>query len=113
MPINKINNFEGMYMKINEITTQKPGIAKEKEVRTERNIVNSAPEKEAVIKQEDQVRISAKAILEKAKSISSNFPEVREEKISQLREKIEKGTYQVSNREIARAMIGTLLSELA
>jgi len=112
VPINKLNNFEGMYMKINEITTQKPGLTKEKKIRSEKGKVGVPNEKEPV-RAEDRVRISAKTVVESAKAKASTFPEVREEKVSQLREKIQSGTYQVSNREIARAMIGTLLSELA
>ncbi|MGC9141016.1 MAG: flagellar biosynthesis anti-sigma factor FlgM [Caldimicrobium sp.] len=112
MPINKIKNFEGTYMKINEITAQKTGITKEKEVRSERGKINVTNEKEPV-RVEDRVRISAKTVVESARAKASNLPEVREEKVAQLREKIQSGTYQVSNREIARAMIGTLLSELA
>ncbi len=113
MPINKINMFEGAYMKIDKLVPSKTGITKEKEVRTERNSVNTLNEKEASQKTQDQIRISAKAIIENAKSKASSLPEIREEKVSKLREQIQNGTYQVSNRELARAMIGTLLSELA
>jgi negative regulator of flagellin synthesis FlgM len=41
------------------------------------------------------------------------MPEVRENKVAELKAQIESGTYQVSNRAIARAMVGTLLSEMA
>lgn len=113
MPINKLNNVEGLYMKINEILTSKTGITKEKEVRTEKNSVNNLNEKETSQKTQDQIRITAKALIENARSKASNLPEVREEKVNQLREQIQNGTYQVSNSDIARAMIGTLFSELA
>lgn len=102
-----------MAMKINEILNYKIGITKEKDVRAERSSVNNFNEKETSQKAQDQIIITAKAVIENARSKISNFPEVREAKVSQLREQIQNGTYQISNRDIARAMIGTLFSEIA
>jgi len=111
MPINNVKSPEVMYMKINDLTLQKPNINREKEVRSEKTTTSQKPETPA--RPEDRVQLSAKAIVENAKAKTANLPEVREEKVAQLREQIQSGTYQVSNRDLARAMIGTLLSEMA
>jgi negative regulator of flagellin synthesis FlgM len=59
------------------------------------------------------VELSSQNLIEKAVKRTSQLPEIREEKIAQIKAQIEAGTYNVSNREIARAMVGTLLNEIA
>ncbi|MFN3921259.1 MAG: flagellar biosynthesis anti-sigma factor FlgM, partial [Caldimicrobium sp.] len=99
MPINNIKNAEGIYMKINELIAHKPSVTKEKEIQKER-ISNQEPSKEIGPKGvQDKVEISYAQVIERAVKKSQELSEVREEKVSQIKEAIEKGTYQVSNAE--------------
>ncbi|QER42502.1 flagellar biosynthesis anti-sigma factor FlgM [Thermodesulfobacterium sp. TA1] len=59
------------------------------------------------------VELSSKKVVENAVKKAASLPEIREEKVSQIKAQIEAGTYNVSNREIARAMVGSLLNEIA
>jgi len=113
MPINNIKRPEVTYMKINDLTLQKLGVAKEREIKTGKT-EGKAPTKENQLQGSPvRVEVSTKSLVENAKAKAMSLPEVREEKVARLREQIQSGTYQVSNRELARAMIGTLLSEIA
>jgi len=40
------------------------------------------------------------------------MPEIREEKVAQIKTQIKSGTYNVSNKEIACAIIGNFLKEI-
>lgn len=112
MPINNIKNAEGIYMKINELISQKPSINKEKEIQREK-ISNQVPLKEGEVRSvQDKVEISYAQTIERAVKKSQELPEVREEKVSKIKEAVERGTYQVSNSELAQAMIRSLLSEM-
>lgn len=113
MPINNIKRPEVTYMKINDLTLQKPGVTKEKEVKTEKTERNITTKENQLQGSPVRVEVSTKNLVENAKTKAMSLPEVREEKVARLREQIQSGTYQVSNRELARAMIGTLLSEMA
>jgi len=113
MPINNIKRPEVTYMKINDLTLQKPGVAKEKEIKTGKTEGNVPTKENQLQRSPVHIEVSTKNLVENAKAKAMNFPEVREEKVAKLREQIQSGTYQVSNRELARAMIGTLLSEMA
>ncbi|MCX8042446.1 MAG: flagellar biosynthesis anti-sigma factor FlgM [Thermodesulfobacteriaceae bacterium] len=112
MPINNINNNLGViYMKIDEIGgkgVQNLGEVQERtrRVRTER--VSSEEQNNS----SDRVELSTKTLTETAIQKASSFPEVREERVAQIRAQIQQGTYQVSNRQIARAMLGTLINEI-
>ncbi len=111
MPINNIKNLEGAYMKINELTPQKTEIRRDKEIQRGRP-QESPSGKEQIRATQDQVQISVKPAIDNARAKASAMPEVREEKVAQLREQIATGNYQVSNQQIARAMVGSLLSEI-
>jgi len=113
MPINNIKRPEVTYMKINDLTLQKSGVAKEKEIKTEKTEKNATTKENQLQLSPVRVEVSTKSLVENAKTKALNLPEVREEKVAKLREQIQSGTYQVSNRELAKAMIGTLLSEMA
>ena len=119
MPINDIKNNAGvMYMKINDIKTINPQEIKQKEIRRKENpapLAQGAPvqRQEAPQRVSDQVSLTTKRLVEEARTRAKSMPEVRENKVAELKAKIESGTYQVSNRAIARAMVGTLLSEMA
>ncbi len=119
MPINNIKNNAGvLYMKINDVKTINPQEVKQKEVRRKENpapAAQGAPvqRQEAPQRVSDQVSLTTKRFVEEARTRAKSMPEVRENKVAELKAKIESGTYQVSNRAIARAMVGTLLSEMA
>jgi len=119
MPINDIKNNAGvMYMKVNDIKTINPQEIKQKEIRRKENpapLAQGAPvqRQEAPQRVYDQVSLTTKRLVEEARARANSMPEIRENKVAELKAKIESGTYQVSNRAIARAMVGTLLSEMA
>ncbi|WP_167344319.1 flagellar biosynthesis anti-sigma factor FlgM [Caldimicrobium thiodismutans] len=97
-------------MKINELTPQKTEIKRE----IQKGRPQEQPKENEQLKiTQDQVQLSIKPAIENAKAKASSLPEIREEKVSQLKEQIASGNYQVSNQQIARAMVGSLLSEIA
>ncbi len=54
----------------------------------------------------DQVSISAKSReIQKLESVIASTPDVREDKVAKLKEKIEKGEYRVDPREVARKIL--------
>jgi len=123
MPINNIKNAgEVMYMKIAELGNKpiqnaeraenRQQVRERQQVRAE---VRAGQAQTVQAQNQAQVRVEfgAKRIVEGAVKQAAKLPEVREEKVAQLREQIQQGTYQVSNRQIARAMIGNLLNEIA
>ena len=58
----------------------------------------------------EKVELSEKAIyLNKIREIIQNTPDIREEKVSFLREKIAAGSYNVSGQEIAEKMLNEFL----
>ena len=64
---------------------------------------------------EDKVFLSPQAKkIQEAKKIMSSIPEIREEKIAQIKAQIENGTYHVEGKKIAAKMLKeSLLNELA
>ncbi len=110
MPINNIKNSWVVAMKINSINPNTE-VFKNKEIQKKSFL--QAPQAEKVRATQDYLKISLNAAIEEAKTKASNLPEVREEKVSKIKEQIQRGTYNVSNQQIARAMIGSLLSEIA
>ncbi len=55
----------------------------------------------------DRATFSQKArLLSEAKRAAEEAPDVREDRVRELREAIENGTYSVDSREIARRMLG-------
>ena len=54
----------------------------------------------------DQVSISGKSRdMQKLRAVIADTPDVREDKVAELREKIASGRYQVSAREIAKSIL--------
>lgn len=54
----------------------------------------------------DSVALSPQAkIMQEAIKVLETLPDVREEKVAQIRERIEEGTYQVDGKKIAEKMI--------
>ncbi len=123
MPINNIKNMgEVMYMKIAELGNKPVQDANRagdaQQVKNRQQVRGQAGAREtqraAQTQTQEQVRVEfgTKRMIEGAVKKAAQMPEVREEKVAQLREQIQQGTYQVSNRQIARAMIGGLLNEI-
>lgn len=64
------------------------------------------PQTEAPEGRADQVEISARArVLQQADRAAREAPEVREERVQELREAIQNGTYQVDARAVAERLL--------
>lgn len=60
----------------------------------------------------DQVTISPRArLIQELKQRIAAEPEVREEKVAELRAALQQGTYKVTGREIAEKMLGRTLAD--
>ncbi len=113
MPINNIKNTVGVaYMRVNELTGRN--------AQNVRNVRRGAPERVEnrarggeVNRAADRVQLRTRQMVENAVARTREMPEVREERVAEVRARIQAGNYNVSNREIARAMIGNLLNEVA
>lgn len=103
-------------MKINDVSKISQELIKDlKEVRKRENVrVPEAPSSTRPEETEktNTVELTSQRLIENAIRKTENLPEVREEKINRIKEQVESGTYQVSNRDIARAMIGSILNEI-
>ncbi|MCD6490643.1 MAG: flagellar biosynthesis anti-sigma factor FlgM [Thermodesulfobacterium sp.] len=86
---------------------------KEARKREENLKIGKTKPEEKTTNQTEVVEVSSQKLVERAVNKTLSMPEVREEKVAEIREKIQSGTYRVSNREIARAMIANLLNEIA
>jgi negative regulator of flagellin synthesis FlgM len=116
MPINNKKAEVGTIMKINNITgknIEDLRDIKETRKREENLKVGTAKTEEKSAPQTEVVEVSSQKLVEGAVKKTLSMPEVREEKVAEIREKIQSGNYNVSNREIARSMIATLLNEIA
>jgi negative regulator of flagellin synthesis FlgM len=83
-------------------------------IKKEENLkVGSAKTKEKPSSQTEVVEVSSQKLIESAVQKILSMPEIREEKVAQIKAQIQSGTYNVSNKEIARAMIANLLDEIA
>ena len=67
------------------------------------------------IPSEDRVELSARAKeMQEAKRIIGTIPDIREEKVAQIRKQIEEGTYQIDSKKIAEKMLTeSFLNQLA
>ncbi len=113
MPINNIKNAAGVaYMKINNVTGRDTqgvkNIRREAPARAENRVQVRENNQQA-----DRVELRTRQMVENAVARTREMPEVREEKIAEVRQRIQAGNYNVSNREIARAMVGSILNEVA
>ena len=67
----------------------------------------------AAVKPEEKVDLSTKAKeIQQAKVEVSKLPDVREEKVQEIKTQVEKGTYNVSGEQIANKMVGESLIDL-
>lgn len=82
--------------------------------RTENN--NPAVDKQAgaaAMKPTEKVDLSTMAKdIQKAKVEVSKLPDVREEKVQEIKSQVEKGTYNVSGEQIANKMVGESIIDL-
>ncbi len=116
MPINNIKNIrEEMYMKINNIAGNNLDEVKNIKAKKRENVgvKTQAPKQTIKTRNAETVRLASQKMIEAAVNKAGNMPEIREEKVAQIKAQIQQGTYNVSNREIARSMIGNLLNEIA
>ncbi|MDR1043890.1 MAG: flagellar biosynthesis anti-sigma factor FlgM [Candidatus Adiutrix sp.] len=61
----------------------------------------------------DVVRLSSRArMVARANELAAGAPEVREEKVGELRRRIDAGTYDVSGRQVAEAMLRKSITEV-
>lgn len=102
-----------------EITGKNSSISLEayiKNVRDKKKIENSTKQasKANGLLKEDEVVLSEKAReIKEAKKLLDSVPEVREEKVAQLKKQIENGTYEIKGKKIAVKMVReSLLDEL-
>ena len=94
-----------MFMKINQ--TQMSELMKnyrQQEVNKSKKAQNQ--ENSSTARQQDSSQISEQAkVLAQSVQKLKNIPDVREEKVEQVKRDIDAGTYQVSGRDIADKMI--------
>ncbi len=75
--------------------------------------VNRQKPEERPFNQTEVVEVSSQKLVERAVNRTQAMPEIREERVAEIRARVQAGTYRVSNREVARAMIANLLNEIA
>lgn len=61
----------------------------------------------------DSVSLKIRDLVKEARAEVEKYPEIREDRVRELQEKIRAGIYQVSNRDLAKAMIRSLLNEIS
>ena len=67
----------------------------------------------AAVKPQEKVDLSTMAIeIQQAKVEVSKLPEVREEKVQEIKAQVEEGTYNVSGEQIANKMVGESIIDL-
>ncbi len=86
-------------MKISKIGTG--GVYNIDQVKNKPEVKRSQYEKKAG----EQVRISVKGEIERYKEMIRRIPEVREEKVRQIREAILQGNYRIEPEKVSRRMI--------
>ncbi|MBI3813423.1 MAG: flagellar biosynthesis anti-sigma factor FlgM [Nitrospinae bacterium] len=92
------------------------GVVKETKLKEIKN-KEAGKEKEAAVKETrvkggETVVLSEKAKeIQKAKDTANAAPEVRTEKVAELKDRIEKGKYQVNSRDIAEKILKDVASE--
>ncbi|MEN6374019.1 MAG: flagellar biosynthesis anti-sigma factor FlgM [Smithella sp.] len=82
--------------------------------RNDNNIVN--PDKQvahATIKTEEKVDLSTQAKdIQLAKNVLNQVPDIREEKIQEIKKQVDNGEYNVSGEKIAEKMVGESIVDL-
>jgi negative regulator of flagellin synthesis FlgM len=85
-----------------------------KNIREKEKIPSSDKQATKDIMKEDNVVLSPQAKkIQEAKKIMGSIPDIREEKVAQIKAQIENGTYHVEEKKLAAKMIKeSLLNEL-
>lgn len=89
-----------------EITNILGKIANYTQNRIQEDKVSKKPGQRAEQPESDRVKVSEEAVLaKKTEDLSKEAPEVRQEKVSQLKEQIQKGEYQPNSHTIAKKIL--------
>ncbi|MFO7738215.1 MAG: flagellar biosynthesis anti-sigma factor FlgM [Desulfatiglandaceae bacterium] len=88
--------------------------AYQKSIRNRNRVNASGKPSTPGVSREDKVVLSPEVKrIQEAKKLLSSVPDIREEKVAQIKARIESGTYQVEEKELAKKMIKeSLLNEL-
>ena len=92
-----------------KITDNNPSVNLEpylKNIKGRKTIYSSGQETSKEVSREDQVVLSPQARkIQEAKTLLSSVSDIREEKVAELKEKIENGTYQVDQKDLATKIV--------
>ncbi|MDP2799288.1 MAG: flagellar biosynthesis anti-sigma factor FlgM [Deltaproteobacteria bacterium] len=104
MKITDINAKENVaqYVQNNQAAQEPRQVEREKQAAAEQSQAT------------DKVELSAASRdIQKIQEVLKNTPDVRAEKVQELKSKIESGQYRVDAREIANKMVSNLIQDLA
>ena len=89
--------------------------AYQKSIRDKNRVQESAKQPAEGVMKEDKVVLSAEVKrIQEAKILLDSVPDIREEKVAQIKAQIENGTYQVEEKKLAQKMMKeSLLNELS
>jgi negative regulator of flagellin synthesis FlgM len=89
--------------------------AYQKSIRDKNRVHESAKQPVEGVTKEDKVVLSAEVKrIQEAKKLLDSIPDIREEKVAQIKAQIENGTYQVEEKKLAqKIMKESLLNELS
>ncbi len=101
-----------------KVTGENPSVGLEayvKNINDKKNIDPSAGQNPKTVSRQDSVVLSPKAKeIQETKELLSAVPDVREEKVAQIKTQIENGTYEIDGEKVASRMIReSLLNEKA
>jgi negative regulator of flagellin synthesis FlgM len=78
--------------------------------KTKSGAVSDDQSSHKILPSGDSVELSPKAkVMQEAMKVLETLPDVREEKVAQIREQIEEGSYQIDGKKIAEKMINESL----
>ncbi|MCP4578342.1 MAG: flagellar biosynthesis anti-sigma factor FlgM [Deltaproteobacteria bacterium] len=82
--------------------------------KTKSGAVSDDQSSNKILPSGDSVELSPEAkVMQEAIKVLETLPDVREEKVAQIRERIEEGSYQIDGKKIAEKMINeSLVNEL-
>ena len=89
--------------------------AYQKSIRDKNRVQESGKQPAEGVTKEDKVVLSAEVRrIQEAKKLLDSIPDIREEKVAQIKAQIENGTYQVEEKKLAQKMMKeSLLNELS
>jgi negative regulator of flagellin synthesis FlgM len=93
-------------MKISDIKDISAQVVQQYQKSDNYNVNSDKQAANAAVKPEEKVDLSTLAKdIQQAKNALSKLPDVREEKVQQIKSQVEKGTYNVSGEKIAGKMV--------